>query len=152
MEISLAFRLYVNCGAKAISDSLPVCKQFRSIAVLFRMNSVSPWRLLCAFGVASLTLLVAQPSTAKPRVGSPTMADSDASTVYFQSGDGQTELVGYVFKPSGRGPFPAIVMLHGRAGPYSTNVNAGCTFVRRGEHSACNAVTQSMNATVSPHS
>ena len=41
-------------------------------------------------------------------------------TVSFPSRDGKTELVGYLFKPQGSGPFPAVVMLHGRAGPYST--------------------------------
>jgi len=41
-------------------------------------------------------------------------------TVSFPSRDGKTELVGYLFKPQGAGPFPAVVMLHGRAGPYST--------------------------------
>ncbi len=29
-------------------------------------------------------------------------------------------LVGYLFAPEGRGPHPAIVLLHGRAGPYSS--------------------------------
>ena len=41
-------------------------------------------------------------------------------TVSFPSKDGKTELVGYLFKPQGSGPFPALVMLHGRAGPYSS--------------------------------
>lgn len=41
-------------------------------------------------------------------------------TVSFPSKDGNTRLVGYLFKPQGAGPFPAVVMLHGRAGPYST--------------------------------
>jgi len=40
-------------------------------------------------------------------------------TVNFLSKDGNTQLVGYLFKPEGAGPFPAVVMLHGRAGPYS---------------------------------
>ncbi len=102
-------------------------------------------RLVRAAAFAALSALVALPCAARPRVG-PSANDSDASTAYFPSGDGQTELVGYVFKPSGRGPFPAIVMLHGRAGPYSANVNGSCTFVRRGERSACNADTQSMRA------
>lgn len=42
-------------------------------------------------------------------------------TVKFQSRDGKTELVGFLFKPAAVGPHPAIVMLHGRAGPYSSN-------------------------------
>jgi carboxymethylenebutenolidase len=43
-------------------------------------------------------------------------------TVHFQSLDGKTMLVAYLFHPeSGRGEkAPAIVMLHGRAGPYSS--------------------------------
>ena len=36
--------------------------------------------------------------------------------VYFASGDGATQLVGYVFAPLNSGPHPAVVMLHGRAG------------------------------------
>lgn len=38
-------------------------------------------------------------------------------TVYFPSADGRTALVGYVFQPTTPGPWPAIVMLHGRGGP-----------------------------------
>lgn len=41
-------------------------------------------------------------------------------TVKFPSRDGKTELVGYLFKPVAAGPHAAVVMLHGRAGPYST--------------------------------
>lgn len=41
-------------------------------------------------------------------------------TVHFLSEDRTTRLVGYLFEPAGRGPHPAIVMLHGRAGPYSS--------------------------------
>lgn len=43
-------------------------------------------------------------------------------TVHFPSADGKTRLVGYLFVPHGRkpGPMPAIVMLHGRGGPYSS--------------------------------
>jgi dienelactone hydrolase len=44
---------------------------------------------------------------------------ADLKTVHFQSED-QTRLVGYLFEPSGGGPHPAIVLLHGRAGPYSS--------------------------------
>jgi len=44
--------------------------------------------------------------------------------VRFQSKDGRTELVGYVFSPgtSGR-QTAAVVMLHGRAGPYSSRAH-----------------------------
>jgi dienelactone hydrolase len=44
----------------------------------------------------------------------------EPKTVHFRSGDGQTQLTGYLFQPAGRGPHPAIVMLHGRAGLYSS--------------------------------
>jgi dienelactone hydrolase len=64
-------------------------------------------------------------------------------TVYFPSGDGRTELVGYAFEPAGAGPHPAIVMLHGRAGPYSANVKARCTNVGRNVVSPCHARTLS---------
>jgi carboxymethylenebutenolidase len=43
-----------------------------------------------------------------------------AETVHFRSGDGQTDLIGYLFRPSGPGPHAAVVMLHGRGGPYSS--------------------------------
>ena len=66
-----------------------------------------------------------------------------ARTVHFPSADGQTELVGYLFEPSGAGPHPAVVMLHGRAGPYSSKVAAGCTRVAPGQESPCNAATLS---------
>jgi dienelactone hydrolase len=41
-------------------------------------------------------------------------------TVHFMSRDGATRLTGYLFRPAGRGPHPAIVMLHGRSGSYSS--------------------------------
>ena len=63
--------------------------------------------------------------------------------VYFRSGDGRTALTGYLFQPSKAGPWPAIVMLHGRGGPYSSNVNEDCTFVGAGTASPCNANTLS---------
>jgi len=45
---------------------------------------------------------------------------SGAETAHFWSADGHTHLVGYLFLPSGRGPHPAVIMLHGRAGAYSS--------------------------------
>ena len=70
-------------------------------------------------------------------------AESVAQTTHFPSADGHTELVGYLFEPAGTGPHPAIVLLHGRSGPYSSNVNAGCTLVAPGTESPCNAATLS---------
>ena len=45
--------------------------------------------------------------------------------VEFSSADGKNSLVGYVFEPSGEGsgPYPAVVLMHGRAGAYSTKAN-----------------------------
>ncbi|MFL9924863.1 dienelactone hydrolase family protein [Herbaspirillum lusitanum] len=75
----------------------------------------------------------------------PPAADAPAiDTVYFPAADGKTELVGYVFRPAGAGPHPAIVMLHGRAGPYSSRVNVSCTRVARDLPSPCNATTLSL--------
>src|SRR5262249_49598501 len=44
--------------------------------------------------------------------------------VNFPSADGKTSLIGYVFAPAQprAARAPAVVMMHGRAGPYSTNV------------------------------
>jgi hypothetical protein len=74
-------------------------------------------------------------------VGSLVVTDARAEpeTVYFASADGQTQLVGYLFAPQSAGPHPAVVMLHGRAGPYSSNINEGCTLVARNNSSPCNA-------------
>ena len=52
-------------------------------------------------------------------------------TVFFPSADGATEIVAYLFRPQTPGPHPTVVMLHGRAGPYSTNINKRCTLVSR---------------------
>jgi dienelactone hydrolase len=54
------------------------------------------------------------------------MAEAAAASlperVTFASADGRTILVGYVFKPEGPHPsrMPAVVMMHGRAGAYSS--------------------------------
>ncbi len=49
-------------------------------------------------------------------------------TVQFMSGDSRTKLTGYVFAPSATGQYPAVVMLHGRAGSYSS--------LKRGQYNA----------------
>ncbi|WP_051335347.1 dienelactone hydrolase family protein [Methylocapsa acidiphila] len=51
--------------------------------------------------------------------------DNPPKPVSFPSLDGKTQLVGYVFMPetAARSPRPAIVMMHGRAGPYSSTAN-----------------------------
>jgi dienelactone hydrolase len=43
--------------------------------------------------------------------------------VTFPSQDGNTTLVGYLFVPRTQGRVPAVVMMHGRAGPYSSLAN-----------------------------
>src|SRR5215471_16206467 len=50
----------------------------------------------------------------------PGRAANVAGTVHFRSGDRKTELTGYLFLPKGPGPHPAVVLLHGRAGAYSS--------------------------------
>ncbi|MGE3919238.1 MAG: hypothetical protein AB7F78_26435, partial [Hyphomicrobiaceae bacterium] len=40
--------------------------------------------------------------------------------VTFPSLDGKTTLRGFLFVPSAPGPWPAVVMMHGRSGPYSS--------------------------------
>ncbi|QPF95265.1 dienelactone hydrolase family protein [Bradyrhizobium commune] len=70
-------------------------------------------------------------------------ASATPRTVTFGSADGRTMVVGYLFQPATPGPWPAVVMLHGRGGPYSSNDNADCTFVGAGTTSACNATTLS---------
>src|SRR3954468_1338722 len=73
------------------------------------------------FGIASIALVALLWLTPAAAV--------QPDTVYFPSADGNTELTGYLFRPRGQGPFPAVIMLHGRGGPYSSNVNADCTLV-----------------------
>jgi carboxymethylenebutenolidase len=50
-----------------------------------------------------------------------------ARTVHFMSEDHKTKLVGYLFTPAGAGPHAAIVLLHGRAGAYSSLANGAYT-------------------------
>src|SRR6266851_6698465 len=89
------------------------------------------WRLTRVLAVAVLPLPVASHAAAEPE------------TVYFKSADGQTEIIGYLFKPATYAPRGDVVMLHGRAGPYSANVNKDCALVSREAPSICNAGTLS---------
>ena len=52
-------------------------------------------------------------------------ADTVPERITFPSADGRTMLTGYLFVPArrGAGRAPAVVMMHGRAGAYSTNAN-----------------------------
>src|ERR1700760_2275450 len=91
------------------------------------------YRLMTAvlFSVFLLSALAAAPVCAEPE------------TVYFKGAAAQTETAGYLFKPATPGQHPAVVLLHGRAGPYSANFNKGCAAVARGLTSPCNAATLS---------
>ncbi|BEV16430.1 dienelactone hydrolase family protein [Herbaspirillum sp. DW155] len=64
-----------------------------------------------------------------------------AQTVRFPSSDGKTTLTGYLYTPFGAGPHPAVVLLHGRAGLYSSRVNASCTQIGPAIPSPCDADT-----------
>lgn len=70
-------------------------------------------------------------------------AAATPQTTTFLSADGRTTLTGYIFQPSTPGPWPAVVMLHGRGGPYSLDDNSSCTVVGPGITSPCNASTLS---------
>ena len=97
-----------------------------------------------SFRLRPVLMLLGLAACAVPLVAArPAQGGAVAQTVHFPSADGATELVGYVFEPTGPGPHPAIVLLHGRAGPYSSNVNAGCTLVAPGHDSPCSAATLS---------
>jgi len=64
------------------------------------------------FGVAALVLAARSVVAAE---------DAPPERVTFMSLDGHTTLVGYVFAPQRKaGPGPGVVMMHGRAGAYST--------------------------------
>lgn len=95
-------------------------------------------RSITAALLLGFTVCSALPATARSSA-----AAVAAQTVHFPSADGRTELVGYLFAPAAAGPHPAIVLLHGRAGPYSSNVSAGCTLVAPGAESPCKAATLS---------
>ena len=51
-----------------------------------------------------------------------------AERVTFLSADRTTMLVGYLFRPQGphAARMPAVVMMHGRAGAYSSRANGTC--------------------------
>jgi dienelactone hydrolase len=53
-------------------------------------------------------------------LGGAASAAGAPETVRFPSADARTTLVGYLFAPGGTGPHPALVLLHGRSGPYSS--------------------------------
>ncbi len=50
----------------------------------------------------------------------PAYAAQLPETVTFVSRDGRTRLTGYLYQPQAPGPHPALVLLHGRSGAYSS--------------------------------
>jgi dienelactone hydrolase len=76
----------------------------------------------------TLTLVAALAIGAVIGFGGAAVAAEDGplpERVTFMSADGHTTLVGYLFKPARMGAprVPAVVMMHGRAGAYSTRAN-----------------------------
>jgi carboxymethylenebutenolidase len=55
--------------------------------------------------------------------GSPPLVAPAPESVSFPSEDGATMLVGYLFKPAHSCPCPAVVMMHGRGGAFSTRTS-----------------------------
>ena len=76
---------------------------------------------VAAAGLALLAVLLA--AGRGPAGGTTLAVAGEAQTVRFPSGDGKTSLIGYLFLPPGSGPHPALVLLHGRSGPYSSNAH-----------------------------
>lgn len=74
---------------------------------------------LRAAAVAAVAALMTVPGTA------PGFAADAPERVTFLSADHKTTLVGYVYMPDGAygAHVPAVVMMHGRAGPYSSRAN-----------------------------
>jgi dipeptidyl aminopeptidase/acylaminoacyl peptidase len=71
---------------------------------------------------SSALIVIAAPAAApKLLVAQATCHLAMPERVQFGSADGKTTLVGYVFKSAVSGVrVPAVVMMHGRAGPYSS--------------------------------
>ncbi len=65
-------------------------------------------------------------------LAAPVIAATDEPlTVHFLSDDGTTTLVAYLYAPAGaKEPAPAVVMMHGREGPYSSSPRASMTPAR----------------------
>jgi carboxymethylenebutenolidase len=76
------------------------------IAILLGLL-VAPWQAQAA-PIKSVLVKSSAREGAEPR------------TVHFLSEDGKTGLVGYLWLPAGGGKHPAVVMMHGRHGAYSS--------------------------------
>jgi carboxymethylenebutenolidase len=80
-----------------------------------------PIRAQAAAGIAALALVLA-PAAAAPAQDQPPDDGALPEQVTFPSADGRTTLVGYLYRPrdSGSARVPAVVMMHGRGGAYSS--------------------------------
>ncbi len=78
-----------------------------------------------AYFYASVGLLLMTASALPQHVGTQVSRDVLPEQVQFASADGKTMLTGYVFKPpiGPATPAPAVVMMHGRGGAYSSRAN-----------------------------
>jgi carboxymethylenebutenolidase len=82
------------------------------------MRKIFPFVIAAALGVALIALVPAPPPAAAQVRG------PQPELVTFMSADGRSTLVGYLFRPARmRSRVPAVVMMHGRAGAYSSRAN-----------------------------
>lgn len=73
-----------------------------------------------AAGLALAVLAGTAPAALVRAAGASAQAPAvRVEVVSFDSADGHTRLVGYLFRPDGPGPFPALVLMHGRGGLYA---------------------------------
>lgn len=81
--------------------------------LLSKLSRRALWRAIVLLAAASASWAVLAAET------------EPSERVMFPSADGKTSLVGYVFEPgdAGSGPHPAVVLMHGRSGAYSTNAH-----------------------------
>jgi dienelactone hydrolase len=98
--------------------------QARTFALLLYTNPVQNYLMIYGYYFPSSVLIVIAALAAAPElpVAQTTRDPATPDRVQFGSADGKTTLIGYVFKPSVQpvGRVPAVVMMHGRAGPYSS--------------------------------
>lgn len=119
--------LYFNCGNQRDIEPPDDLFQFRLIRLDQQPTLKLSWTVIVTqhrrsvlLGISASYLLVSAPAVLAAR-----SASDSPETVSFPSLDGHTTLVGYLFKPKSNrsGKSPAVVLLHGRAGPYSSLAN-----------------------------
>src|SRR5215813_3952958 len=86
-----------------------------SVNNMRRRQRLGAWSLTVACALASFGAQAREPQRLMPQT---------AQRVTFPSLDGKTTLTGYLFVPPDHaGRVPAVVMMHGRAGAYSTRAH-----------------------------